>query len=770
MRFSTIFVPALVAGLPVMAFTQNPDGLKSGAVIINNTTFTPGTYTLPSVEGTRRVGDEEIPDLKPALIIRGNGITVDFKGATLLGTPSTTDPHERKGLAILVEGKNVTIRNLKVRGYKVGIMAKDAPGLKILDSDLSYNWKQHLGSTQEREDASDWMSYHHNEKDEWLRYGAAIYLRDCDGFEVKGVRVHGGQNALMITGCDKGKVWNNDFSFNSSLGLGMYRSSDNKIMHNRMDWNVRGFSYGVYNRGQDSAGILIYEQSHRNTFAYNSVTHGGDGFFLWAGQSTMDTGEGGCNDNLLVANDWSHAPTNGIEATFSRNAFVNNKIHECAHGVWGGYSYDTVVALNDFADNQAAIALEHGQANRYLDNTFFRDDVAISLWANPTQDPNWGYGKKRDTRSRDSIIQGNLFFGNGVAFDQRRTTGTVIKGNTLVDVLREIRVPEGETPPAASNVTATKVEARRWSPWTRLTGAYAKYNVPRMRGGIDPFLKPGAKRGWKYIMVDEWGPYDFKRPLLWPERTPLAGDAPRPGANSAAGSGRPKPQAPKQTGATRYELLGPKGKWRLVSAEGAKLSATSGEVPGFVTIELEKGRVGNTKIDLEYIGAETFDYRGNPTPAGQPVRFGFERFHAPIDWTVDFFKWTESVNASDPIAIPKADLLAEIIKGTPIHTLKTDRLDYASGGSFYPGGPTDKFATVANGTFEVPAGEYTLDVTTDDGIRVWLDGKLILESWKHQGPTPYTKDLTLGGKHTMRVEHFEIGGYAALNVKLKPKK
>jgi len=102
----------------------------------------------------------------------------------------------------------------------------------------------------------------------------------------------------------------------------------------------------VFTTGQDSAGILIYEQSNKNTFAYNSVTHGGDGFFLWAGQSTMDTAKGGCNDNVVYGNDFSHAPTNGIEATFSRNHFVNNLLRECWHGFWTGYSYDTLMSGN----------------------------------------------------------------------------------------------------------------------------------------------------------------------------------------------------------------------------------------------------------------------------------------------------------------------------------------------------------------------------------------------------------------------------------------
>ena len=121
-------------------------------------------------------------------------------------------------------------------------------------------------------------------------------------------------------------------------------------MHNKIDWCVRGYSHGFYNRGQDSAGILMYEQSSRNVVAYNSVTHGGDGLFLWAGQSTMETGEGGSNDNLFYGNDFSHAPTNGIEATFSRNRFVANRVEENWHGVWGGYSYESLFLRNTFAE------------------------------------------------------------------------------------------------------------------------------------------------------------------------------------------------------------------------------------------------------------------------------------------------------------------------------------------------------------------------------------------------------------------------------------
>ena len=88
-------------------------------------------------------------------------------------------PTRSPASAILVDGgSRVTIRRTRsIRGYKVGILARNSPDLHLTRNDLSYNWKQRLYSGIEKESLVDWMSYHQNEKDEWLRYGAGIYLR-----------------------------------------------------------------------------------------------------------------------------------------------------------------------------------------------------------------------------------------------------------------------------------------------------------------------------------------------------------------------------------------------------------------------------------------------------------------------------------------------------------------------------------------------------------------------------------------------------------------
>ena len=250
----------------------NPIDLKAGMKITASVTINPLTYHL---NGSATLSD-------PVIVIEGHDIVVDFNHSVLQGSNDKTQPDEFYGLSILIKkgSKNITIKNAVIHGYKVAILADSIENLTIEHCDLSYNYRQHLQSNREREDVSDWMSYHHNEKDEWLRYGAAIYLKKCSKASVSNNTVTGGQCALMMTGTEKAEVYDNDFSYNSGIGIGLYRSSNNNIYHNRLDYNIRGYSDGKYKRGQDSAAILVFEQSSNNIFAYNLATHSGDGFFF----------------------------------------------------------------------------------------------------------------------------------------------------------------------------------------------------------------------------------------------------------------------------------------------------------------------------------------------------------------------------------------------------------------------------------------------------------------------------------------------------------
>jgi hypothetical protein len=671
---------------------------------------------------------------QPVIIIEGENITIDFNNAMLQGSNLKKQPDEFFGVAILIRNsKNITIKNLKAKGYKIALMATNVESLTIENCNFSYNYRQHLNSTQEKEDLADWMSYHQNEKDEWLRYGAAMYLKDCDMAIIRNCNVTGGQNALMMTNCDDALIYNNDFSFNSGIGLGMYRCERNKVLYNKINFNVRGYSHGVYNRGQDSAGILVYEQSNENLFYKNSVTHGGDGFFLWAGQTTMDSGKGGCNDNILLSNDFSYAPTNGIEVTFSRNKIIDNRIYECDHGIWGGYSYQSVINKNKFRNNRIAIAIEHGQTNMISYNVFYKDKEAIRLWSREKQPADWGYAKNRDTKSRDYIIASNSFNENDIVFNISRTRHLNIFSNTYSGIEQVYK----------TDSTVTGLDTSFSEALYQKAATDSTIVIPTVQNPINAFKGNGLFAGRKNIMITEWGPYDFRSPVIW-------------NTNPADSSG-----------IMQFDLLGPAGKWKIKSVKGLdSLSARSGNFPSTISAKVKKEERTDIYVELEYTGGAITTPFGQINPAGKPYIFTFKKFFQPIRWAVNWYAYD---SISDPL---KAGSSFSVAAMKPVKTELVNQLSYAWWGGIkvdtiqYP-----QFITIAEGDAEIKKGVYLLGVTWDDAVRVYVDGKLVLDEWD---PSLYQFDesphktiqLELGGRHHFKVEHVEKGGFATLGIRL----
>ena len=660
----------------------------------------------------------------PLIEISGNDIVVDFNGAMLKGNKDNELPNQYHGLAILIhDAKNVTIKNLNARGYKVAVMARNVESLTIEECNLSYNYRQRLNSTQEKEDISDWMSYHHNENDEWLRYGSAMYLRNCNNARIHLNRVTGGQCALMMTECNNCLIERNDFSYNSGIGIGMYKSNKNYVAYNKVDFNIRGFSFGIYNRGQDSAAILVFEQCNGNYFLSNTATHSGDGFFLWAGQTTMDTGLGGCNDNFLFRNDFSNAATNGIEVTFSRNVISQNQVVDCDNGIWAGYSYETLIADNVISRNNIGIAIEHGQNNRIYGNYFQMNKESIRLWARKSQPSDWGYAAKRDTRSRDYSIVLNRFTWDSLIYNLKYTTNIRLDSN-LADTYKKLFLLDSTT---AASLDTSRIN----SDWER---------------SIEELRSPdGGLPDRNQIKMTEWGPYDFRYPLVW----------------------RTNPT--DTSGVLRFDVIGPPGKWKLISTKGIRdLSNASGEVPASLTASRIKGSKEEILVELEFVGQELTDQFGKMHSANTPYHFKFRDSRVPIQWRVNWYAFDSTLN---PIKIP-ADW-NKITAQQPLLQQESHALDYAWwGGLNVKGRPYERFVTVAKAALDLSPGSYELSTTWDDAVRVYLDGKLIINEWN---PSKYTFDespnktiqIQLSGQHQLRVEHVELGGFATINLKLK---
>jgi len=688
--------------LPLLfTLAQAPIELRSGMVITHSVRVVPRVYRLTA-----------------PITVQGNDITVDLRGATLLGIAPEADPDQAKDTGLVVRGgTNVRIEGGRIRGFKVGILARGTRGLVLGGNDLSDNGKPRLYSLVDHESLVDWLSFHHNEHDEWLRYGAAIYLEDVLGGTVLGNTVAQGMNALLLVRTSGVEIRDNDFSFNSGLGIGLYRSSDDTIVHNQLDYDVRGYSHGRYTRGQDSADLLIYEQSCRNLVADNSLTHGGDGVFLWAGQTTMDSGTGGANDNLIYGNDVSYATANGIEATFSRNTILANRAWGSEYGVWGGYSYDTRIANNDFRGNRTGIAIEHGQDNTITGNRFAHDSTAVGLWADSIEPSDWGYPKHHDTASRDYQIAGNVFVGNRVALRARQTQRLKFTGNrwgsvdSLVVVRDTIGVDDHD------NVS---------TPDTELPPAEPPAGLPALTGYP---ASPLSRRDRSAIIVDEWGPYDYRSPKLWP----LAGDSTRAVPLHLA-------------------VLGPAGGWRVVSRRGVRaLSRVSGRTGDTVVVTPASDSTGDWSVTLEYRGAATVSPRGMRRAAGQPYRFSYGRFEPPLDWSTRFYTWTDS-----------AKRFAQPIDSA--HLSRLDLLWYRPPAAFARL-PQERWSLQATGTVDLPQGAYRLRAISDDAVRVWVDGALVIDAWDPHESRVDEAPIA-AGRHDLRVAYYQNDGWVELRVEI----
>lgn len=103
------------------------------------------------------------------------------------------------------------------------------------------------------------------------------------------------------------------------------------------------------------------------------------------------------------------------------------------------------------------------------------------------------------------------------------------------------------------------------------------------------------------------------------------------------------------------------------------------------------------------------------------------------------------------------------LSGSPVLTRTDADLNFNWGsGSPDAAVPADNFSVKWDTSATVTtAGNYVISATMDDGMRVWVDGNLVIDEWYPQTPTTYYAAVYLGeGVHSVHVEYFEEYGDA----------
>ncbi len=750
---------------PLVAFLR-----LSAAVLAITVLAAPAEATRPSgaeppvvellragtvVDANARVALPRAPlpaeDDAPVLVIEGRDdgarVEVDLGGGVLIG--GTGKPHEHAGTGILIRGRNVTLRNGTIRGFKVGVRAIDCDGLILEDLVVSDNYAQLLRSKPWAEDSSDWLFPHRNDDDEWAKeHGAGIAVRNARGAVIRRITSHRTQNGILLDRVHDSQVYDNDCSFLSGWGIAMWRSSGNTVCRNSLDFCIRGYSHGVYNRGQDSAGLLMFEQCSNNIVALNSATHGGDGIFGFAGREAL--GEGlagdadpaahfgkGCNGNSFVGNDLSFAAAHGLEMTFSfdnlvaRNRFESNAI--C--GVWGGYSRGTIVTENEFIRNgrtmsgieRGGINMEHGQRNLIARNSFKDEPVGVRFWTDADESlailP-WTRANGRG--AADNIVVGNRFEGVESAVVLADARGTTLADNDFVSCGAEV-----VDDPATGTTRRDSTPAAGPNPpdAAALDALLARLPGERQAIGLRSSL-----RGRERIVLLEHGPYAWDAPIV---------------VQTTPGIARVQFKA---YGLIEVESADVIGRGPLFAGVGADAQ----------TIEVASNQSG-------FVAPFTVQARDQLRKLAKA-----RGLLAPGQWVTKFF--TLDGGAAPLAAVPARDAFlaraAEEPRELELRELAFDFrgraprevIDHQDAPLLPAEG--SRFGVVSRSPFRFPPGRYRVVVESDDGIRVRIDGETVIERWdihapaidRHEFEVAETRELAF------EVEYFQNTGHSTLRV------
>ena len=111
------------------------------------------------------------------------------------------------------------------------------------------------------------------------------------------------------------------------------------------------------------------------------------------------------------------------------------------------------------------------------------------------------------------------------------------------------------------------------------------------------------------------------------------------------------------------------------------------------------------------------------------------------------------------------------LQGPPALTREDDAIDFSWGGGAPGDGiPADNFSARWTKALTLETGgTYKFTVTSDDGVRLFVDGQVLLDRWVLQSATTHTATRALeAGTHQVVLEYFEAGGDAEARMTYEP--
>lgn len=639
----------------------------------------------------------------PAITIRGNDIVVDFTGSYVRGDK---DPfHDREnfeGTGLLIDGcRNVTIKNGHFQAFRWNIRIVNSVNVRLENCDVSMS--RALRMTRDGVGLDTFLNL--RDSNVWRTYGAGVWIEKSNDCRLDGVVGTGALIGAALVDTTGTTILDCDFSFNGGWGVALARSRDNTIAWNHLDFVNRTWGGGW---GADSAALAVADDCDRNYFVGNSMTHSGDGFFLSnqndVGPVNPATGsfdpQGGSDANVVAYNDGSWSPNNAFEGTFSDgNVYFENIARFSGYGYWLGFSTHSLLLRNLISDIRGDGIAIEQGRGTKIEGNRLERVRGVGIHLWGSDDP-----RRKAWPSTAIDVIANSIKETGRAYGLEGSTDVAVRDN------------QGAAEPASASRTAPSALAlfQASTDWAKLQRILAE----RPKGFL-MYSEMRGPKGVEWLFPAEYGPKDFRGDLA----------------------------ARRDAGPDLIEMFLMENGVRVTAPSWAHFEDTP-DNPYLVRIraEADDGAIGEDKsVTIRLLSQDG---------ARKQTETGVLR---TAQWKRLWYSWRG-------LAYEDQTAWTRLWASEPLATETTRDLDGDwTGRAPATGVPADHFALAATTTLKMAPGKYVFRSISDDGIRVYVDGRMIIDRWNHHGATADSASIFMDdGPHTIRVEYCQEDGGAIL--------
>jgi hypothetical protein len=391
---------------------------------------------------------------------------------------------------------------------------------------------------------------------------------------------------------------------------------------------------------------------------------------------------------------------------------------------------------------RGGINMEHAADNLIVKNRFLNNKCAIHLW----WDDDGALLKFPGVAGTEKGVVGNVITGNRFEIN-RDVPFKTLRADAKLILLQLRDSGQGRV---ASNyffnnqVKLDHPQAVEFAvkPGCEPLGAGQTPRVPiskyRALGRTHPVGARNHVRGRDQIVMDEWGPWDHESPLVRP---------------AISGSGEHV-----------FDVFGLRKIGEVTVLQGdvaAQIVATNIGSPTRDDMKLRvraRSGVASYRVRLVADGFEK-ELAGTIVAAAWSVKM----FPWKVDPRENLAEWRKLADGPDArsAVVPKLDFPFGM--GGP-RDLKIAESITREG----PGG--DHFGLIAQTALKLPKGRWRFRTNSDDGVRVMVNSKPVIENWTWHVPTTNDGvfDQPAEGEVSVVVEYFEIDGFATLRLDIDP--